>query len=74
MRWEKQAHAHTGLEDSACKVCGTQGFTATGMGSDAGGHFFFLLGRKERKKGKKKTAKETNTMSCNCPLPKMTAL
>ena len=73
MRDEESKHRQrAGLEEPARKACGARGLTAAAMGPDAGGLFLFFPIRKEKKK--KKTAKETNRKSCNCPLPKTTAL
>ena len=72
MRDEESKHRQrAGLEEPARKACGARGLTAAAMGPDAGGLFFFPISKKKKKK---KTAKETSTKSCNCPLPKTTAL
>ena len=70
-RWEKQAHAAHRVRGASMQSLWNSRFHCNRNGTRCGWPFFFFqLGRKK----KKKTAKETNTKSCNCPLPKTTAL
>lgn len=71
-RWGKQAQAARRARGASAQSLWGSRSHCSSDGTRCGGPFFFsLLGRKKKKK---KTAKETSTKSCNCPLPKTTAL
>ena len=70
-RWEKQAHAAHRVRGASMQSLWNSRFHCNRNGTRCGWPFFFFP---IRKKKKKKNAKETNTKSCNCPLPKTTAL